>query len=353
MEYFEKYTSNTYAGSGNQLFFSTDGEIKCGRIYYKISVGGKYNYSILFSNTIDSTFADGSKSYCNLVCNSWKIFGAKIGRCSEVQQNVVFTDLTFDNKAEKEVAAGEMFCSDPVEMVFCKGDYLCLEMTFSGDMIPYHEETMLPVFVKDGDEWTTSNKIPATGMIGCDRKVEARVGYFGDSITQGIGAAPNSYLHWNAILSEKIGSKYAFWNLGIGYGRASDAASDGVWLNKAKQNDIVFVCFGVNDLLNGRTEEQIKADLETIIDILKKEGKCVILQTLPPFDYREEVAKIWKNINQHIKTELSKKVDFLFDDTLILSDSEKSEKAIYGGHPNEEGCRLWAEALYEEIKDII
>ena len=105
MEYFEKYTSNTYAGSGNQLFFSTDGEIKCGRIYYKISVGGKYNYSILFSNTIDSTFADGSKSYCNLVCNSWKIFGAKIGRCSEVQQNVVFTDLTFDNKAEKEVAA--------------------------------------------------------------------------------------------------------------------------------------------------------------------------------------------------------------------------------------------------------
>ena len=353
MEYFEKYTSNTYAGSGNQLYFSTDGKISCGRVYYKISAGGKYNYSILYSNTIDSTFADGSKSYCNLDCKEWQIINAKIGRCEKIQENIVFKSLTFDGKSEKVVAPGEFFATDPVEMELSMGDYLCIEITFSGDMIPYHEETLLPVFVKDGEEWTASNKLPLAGMIGCDRKVAGKIVYFGDSITQGIGTKPNSYKHWNAILSEKIGGDYSFWNLGIGYGRASDGASNGVWLNKAKQSDIAFVCFGVNDLLNGRTKEQIKADLERIIDLLKKDGKRVILQTIPPFDYKEEIAVSWKNINSYIKTELSKKVDYVFDDVRILGDKEKPEKSIYGGHPDEEGCRLWAEALYEEIKDII
>lgn len=31
------------------------------------------------------------------------------------------------------------------------------------------------------------------GMIGCDRKVSAKIAYFGDSITQGIGTKENSY----------------------------------------------------------------------------------------------------------------------------------------------------------------
>ena len=54
MEYFKKFSSNTYAGSGNQLYFGTEeNEIRTGRLFYKISFGGKYNYSVLFSNIID------------------------------------------------------------------------------------------------------------------------------------------------------------------------------------------------------------------------------------------------------------------------------------------------------------
>ena len=61
MEYFEKYNSNTYAGSANQLYFEmNENEIHTGRIFYKITVGGEYSYSVLFSNIIDSTFANGS-----------------------------------------------------------------------------------------------------------------------------------------------------------------------------------------------------------------------------------------------------------------------------------------------------
>lgn len=370
MQYFETYTSNTVAGSGNQFFFRMpQDEIRTGRIFYKISTPGEYHYSLLFSNIIDSTFADGTLSHKNLICDEWQIHSAQIGRCSkpfppkllsEMTMNdnsshadIVVSDLqeiTFQGKKQKTVMPGEFFSSDPVKIDFQRDDYLCLEMTFSGEMIPYHEETLLPVFVKQNDEWIYSKQMPVAGMIGCDRPVCARIGYVGDSITQGIGTEPNSYLHWNAVLSEKMGERYAFWNLGLGYGRANDLASSGAWLYKAQQNDIVFVCYGVNDILRGFSEDQIKSDLADIVHTLKKQNKTVILQTIPPFDYQDENIEKWNKLNQYIKTELSDNADLIFDNSLILSEcKEKAHLAKYGGHPNANGCTLWAEALFEQI----
>lgn len=370
MEYFEKYSSNTYAGSGNQLYFEMDKkEKRTGRIFYKITVSGEYNYSILFSNIIDSTYSDGSVSHKNLVCDEWTIHNFRIGKCkkfdttkelvdlfmddSELSDIVVsdFIGVTFDGQNKKEVMPGEFFSSDPVLLNFEKGEYICLEMTFSGKKIPYHEETLLPVFVKNGEKWEYSKFMPFAGMIGCDRTTKGRIAYLGDSVTQGIGTKPNSYLHWNAILSEKLGSEYSYWNLGIGFGRANDAASDGAWLFKAKQNDIIFVCYGVNDILQGQTEEQIKADLTYIADALKKEGKKVIMQTIPPFDYKGDNIEKWKRVNSYILTELKNKVDYVFDNSVCLGKKENPEVAIYEGHPSEEGCEIWANALLAKIKE--
>ena len=366
MKYFDEFNSNTYAGSGNQFYFNTnENEKYTGRVLYKISAGGKYNYSLLFSNIIDSTFADGSISHKNLICENWFIHSARIGRCAGINasENISelvmddeirvfdFKPISFNGQKSKEVMPGEFFASDPMECIYEKGEYLCLEITFSGKMVPYHEESLLPVFVKKNGEWKYSKFMPFAGMIGCDRNVKGKIAYLGDSITQGIGTKPNSYLHWNAILSEKIGSDYSYWNLGIGYGRASDAASDGAWLYEAKQNDIVFVCYGVNDILQGQSEKEIKADLTLIADTLKKDGKKVILQTIPPFDYQGEAIEKWKRINSYILTELKNKVDFIFDNTVYLGKKGKPEDAVYGGHPNEIGCEIWANALYEKIRE--
>lgn len=375
MKYFDNFTSNTVAGSGNQLFFTMDeGEVRTGRVFYKISAGGRYNYSLLFTNITDSTFSDGMVSHKNYVCDQWQIHSARIGKCKTINNSktvselivsdtdetadiYVFgmTDVTFGGMREKTVMPCEFFTTDPVEMEFEKGEYLCLEMTFSGTVIPYHEETLLPVFVSDGCKWNYSKLMPFASMVGCDREINGcRIGYLGDSITQGIGTPPNSYEHWNALVSEKTGDEYSFWNLGLGYGRAEDAASDSVWLFKAKQNDIVFVCFGVNDILRVKREEDIKRSLETIVDVLKKSGCRVILQTVPPFDYSEEKIQMWKNINEFILNTLSKKVDFVFDNVPYLGKGgEESHMALYGGHPDSEGCRVWAEALYDAVKDII
>ena len=371
MKYFEAFHSNTYAGSGNQFYFEMDEhEIRTGRVFYKISVGGAYNYSILFSNMTDSTYEDGTKSHKNLICDSWTIHSARVGKCKSIDSakdviNLVmadgdkdsdivvtdFFDLSFNGQKSKEVMPGEFFTSDPIKLEYKKDEYLCLEITFSGKMIPYHEETLLPVFVKKGETWEYSKFMPFAGMIGCDREVKASIAYFGDSITQGIGTDPNTYLHWNALLSEKLGSEYSYWNLGIGYGRANDAASNGAWFYKAKQSDIIFVCYGVNDLLREQPEEQIKSDLTYIVDTLNKAGKKIILQTIPPFNYQGETIDKWNRINSYILTELGQRVSFIFDNTGFLAEKENPAKAIYGGHPNAEGCKIWADALYEKIKE--
>lgn len=48
-------------------------------------------------------------------------------------------------------------------------------------------------------------------------------------------------------------------------------------------------------------------------------------------------------------TVLKEKVELVFDAVKYLGEENRLEKAKYGGHPNEEGCKLWAEALFEKI----
>ncbi len=372
MQYFDNFRSNTYAGSGNQLFFNMEeNEIRTGRVFYKITNGGKYDYSILFSNIMDSTYNDGSKSHKNLICGSWTIHSARVGKCKSIPANkelsemvmadsdenknadIIVSDLKellFGGQKSKQVMPGEFFTTDPINLEYNKGEFLCLEITFSGKMIPYHEESVLPVYVKNENGWEYSKFMPFAGMIGCNREAKKRIAYFGDSITQGIGVQLNSYLHWNALLSEKLGDEYSYWNLGIGYGRANDAASDGAWMYKAKQNDIIFICYGVNDIVQGLPEKQIISDLAYIVKVLKKEGKKIILQTVPPFYYGGGDVDKWNNINAFIMNELKDQGDYVFSNLGCLCGKDRPEMPTYGGHPNEEGSELWANALYDEIK---
>lgn len=360
MKWFDTYKSNTLAGSGNQFYFMPeDNEPHTGRIYYKVFAGGRYTYSLLFSNIIDCTYFDGSVSHCNLLCDEWEILRASIGVCHDCGENLAgevetFHPLTFQGAIHKTVMPGEFFTTDGLELEVKKDDYLCLEIEFRGSRIPCHEESILPVFVKEKDKWIPSKHVPVPGMIGCDREVRARIGFLGDSITQGIGTAVNSYLHWNALVAEAMGPDYSYWNLGLGFGRASDAASDGAWLFKAKQMDMVIVCFGVNDVCQGRTEEEIQKDLLTIVLELKKAGVKVMVQTLPPFDLQEDALEKWLRVNEYIRHDLVKEADAVFDVVPVLINGlEQEGEAKYNGHPNEEGCKAWADALIPVIKEFL
>lgn len=360
MKWFDSYSSNTTAGGGNQyIFFPQDNEIRKGRVYYKIFAGGEYNYSLLFSNIIDSTFADGSVSHCNLVCDEWEILEAMLGVCGSCDEiNAAEPDrmvpLSFQGQKSKVVMPGEFFTSDPILLSLQKGEYLCLELSFRGRMIPCHEETLLPVFIMENGKWIPSKEVPLPGMIGCDRKVRGKIGFLGDSITQGIGTPVNSYAHWNALTAQALGKEYSFWNLGLGYGRAQDAASDGAWLFKARQTDAIVLCYGVNDILRGRTAEQIKQDLTTIVHNLKQNNVNVLLQTIPPFDLGGAELATWLQLNDFIRNTLSESADQVFDVAAILTDGRIDQgKALYGGHPNEAGCAAWAKALVPVLEDFL
>lgn len=369
MKYFETYTSNTIAGTANQCYTSSATEnARTGRVFYKIMNGGEYEYALAFSNIIASTYSFGEISRANRVCDEWEILSMRVGRCekdvigADFMENAEYANLaedfravTFGGKTTKTVMPGEFYVTDPFTMTFEADEYLCLEVTFQGPMVPYHPEAQIPVYCKTAKGWKFNKEMPLADMIGIRRRVKTRVAYLGDSITQGCGTVPNAYEHWNAPLSKKLGSDYSFWNLGIGYGRAYDIATDGAWLFKAKQNDLVVVCCGVNDILHTKdlTAEQLIGYTETIVSALKEAGCRVILQTVPPFDYTEEQRMKWEKVNNHIKSVMSQKVEAIFDVVPIIGCADAPHMSKYGPHPNGEGCARWAEALFPVMKAVL
>jgi len=359
MEFFQSFSSNTLAGSGNQYFFhNVNKQQTRSCTLYKVTNGGELSYSFLLSNTIDSTYSDGSVSHKNLVMDSWTIEQMYAGVCSRCDgESFEYPQdrkpVLFCGNTKKTVNPGELFSTDAVTLNAKSGEYICVEIVFSGDTIPYHEESIIPSFVFHDGRWVASKLHPFVSMVGVERPVKKRIAFLGDSITQGIGTPVNSYAHWNAVFANLLGNEYAYWNLGLGYGRADDAASDGMWLYKARQNDIVFVCYGVNDIHQGYSADTIRKNLQRIVDKLHHSGVQVIMQTVPPFDYGQEHRITWEKVNRFIKYEL-KNASFVFDCAEILAKSDSEpHMAKYGGHPNSAGCKVWAEALFEAVREVI
>lgn len=373
VDYFKNFVSNTTAASGNQLIFKMEkDEVRTARVFYKIFAGGKYNYSLLFSNIIDSTHNKGEVSCPNMICDPWTIHSARIGKCRSITREKALPDMivsdcgagdinvegmkdvTFGGCASKYVAPGEFFTTDPVEMEFEKNEFLCLELTFSGRALPYHEEGLLPVYVKEGEEWKYSRLMPLPGMVGCDRKVKKTIGFWGDSITQGVGTEYNSYDHWVAKLAELLGEDYAVWDLGIGYARGKDAATLGAWYYKAKHCDVVGMAFGVNDVFHEfDSGVQIGQNIEKLVHWLHGEGVKVMLQTAPPFGFVEPERSRWYELNDYLKETVAQKADGFFVNTGFLGVEGEYHKTVYGGHPNSEGCTVWANNFYPVMKEFL
>ena len=347
----QSFTSNTLAPSSNQSWFQGDGKIHKGRIFYKIFASGTYNYSFMFLNAIDSTYSDGSHSYANIPLDEYKIHSLGIyitkNLTNDLSEKI---SLTVNGEKSKTVIPKEIFYTDPAKLTCEKNDYICLEIEFSGNgKIPYMEEMMIPSYVYENGKWIEGKHTPLCASILCDREVQKKIGFFGDSITEGIGVANNSYKWWCSQIAELVGEKYSYWDIGIGFGRAHDAASKGSWLEKAKSLDTVTVCLGVNDICQGFSEDSIKKCLYTIVTELKDAGVRVILFTVPPFDYNPERKQIWKIVNNYITTELSKLVE-IYDTVSVWGDKAPNEHiAIYGGHPNEEGSALLAKDFVSKI----
>lgn len=346
------FLSDTLGGSANQSFFYSDGTPVTCRVYYKLFCGGD-EYKITFSDTVDSTFADGAHSVVNDTCGGWEISYLRAGVCEICGMDdpvtpTVFTQATFDGKTAKTVSAGEVFSTDTVRISARRGEYLCIEYTVRGEKIPCHPEIQIPTFIYKNGVWEKNVFFPVPSMVGVNRRADKTVCFLGDSITQGIGATPNGYRHWCAVAADILGVHYAYRNLGIGYARASDAATDGAWLKKAKQSDICVLCLGTNDIIQGAAAASVCNNIAKVKGILEKHGVQVILQTVPPFEYPSDGAERWENVNRYLKSSFEK----VFDNTAFLCEKGKSVP-VYGGHPNDTGCEVWGQKLAACLKTVI
>lgn len=351
---FNTYVSNTSAGTCNNFIIrDTISQPKTARIFYKVCNLGYFSYCFCFSNFVDSTYGDGSECHANVAGGEWNILSAAAGDGGEYgkfPEELSLTPVLFLGESGKKVSSGEIFSSDEIGLEIKENHYLCFEITFTGSDIPYTPDKIIPAFSRCESGFIPDKEFPQPVLVGCQRTVGTRVAFLGDSITQGLGTEADRYEYWVAEISRRLGADCSVWNLGLGCGRAEDAATDSVWLEKAKQMDVVFVCFGVNDILQGRSADQICKDLTGIVDLLKAAGCKVGILSVPPFDMEGDNGVVWYGVNDYIREVLSHKTDWYFDTTAVLGKpAPERHMSCYGGHPDGTGGRLLGEAFCREI----
>ncbi len=359
-EYFRKYRSNTMAStSNNSTLFYDDEKTITGRLYYKVIKSGKYNYRFLFSNIADSTFGAGEHSRANLTGGEYEILCAFAGNSDKADNTCPLKDglkkVTFAQQVGRHVSEGEVYWSDEIELDIKEGHFLVFEWTVRGKRLSYTPDKLIPSFVmEENGEYKASCDFPQPQLIGCDADFEKNILFLGDSITMGCGTTVGGYQFWAAHIARGLGNTYSMWNIGLGYGRAQDAASDGIWLEKARQYDTAVVCLGVNDILQGRSAEQIKNDLTYITDSLKKSGVSVCIFTLPAFNWVGKDRTTWDDVNRYIKEVLVSRTDFWFDMAVVSGnpDDPYVSRDPQNGHPTDEVCAYIGQEFLKKYRSL-
>lgn len=363
---FSKYVSNTYAASGNNSLVE-NAESVTYRAYFPVEEYGRLEYCFYFSNMVDSTYSDGSLAYAGLAGGVYTVESAYIadGGTSVDQEITNRQAVTFDGNIKRNVSAGEIFWSDPLEFDVPDEHYLVWEWTLTGENIPatsVSNLTKVGADYNDGKGLVYCDDVPLPQLIGADRQVKYTVSAIGDSITQGCQTEFMAYEYWAARISQKLGSEYSLWNCGLGWARTSDAALCGDWLQRAAASDIVIVAFGTNDIISGEfggdggnSADEIDGYIRTVLDFLKKEQCSVIVFNAPPEDYRDNLEAVRTEYNEKLKSTCEEYGVSYFDFAGLLSDESDPSKALYGGHPNGEGGEIVSEEflrIYNDYLDI-
>lgn len=353
---FKKYVSNTSCANGTSyLIESTNGK-KEYRVYIKPLVYGSFKWRFFFINSVNSTFAQGELTHANMPGGNWNIHRAGVGISSSLDANEPLesiTSVTFGGSPSKAVAPDEKFWSDEISLEINDG-YLVWEWEIEGENIPSMPDEIYSAFSRsEAGAWESEWNKAMPCLFGCARPYKKRVAFLGDSITAGCGTKKDAYEMWVGRIAEAIKDDYPVWNLGLGFGRGSDCASDGSWLYKAKQADVVVITYGVNDILSGQYAKgrgssagEIVEWTELMVTKLQEAGIDVIIATIPPFCYDNRQRWEWRCANLGLMTLAKQRGCRIYDIESSLDTEPLKGDYPYGEHPNGEGCRL----AYEKFK---
>lgn len=358
---FTTYVSNTVVSTGNNFYIEKAENITY-RAYLPVEQYGELEYKFFFTNTVDSTYTKGKIAFVGKSGGSYTISNATVadGGTGVEDEITNRTPVTFGGKETKEVTADESYWSDPVTMNIPEGHYMVWEWTVSGEGIPCNKMSSLTSTASsaDGETFEFCDEIPLPQIIGAKRDVKHTVAAIGDSITQGCQTEQMKYEFWASKISTQLGSDVAFFNCGLGWARASDAASNENWLSRVSQYDTVIVAFGTNDIVSGKyggkksSAEEIDEYLDAIVSYLTEKGCDVILFNAPPQDFKKTNEGIRTALNEKIPAIAEKYGAKFFDFSALLSTEDEPGKAVYGGHPNGEGGTVVADAFVKQFGSL-
>lgn len=358
---FTTYVSNTVVSTGNNFYIEKAENITY-RAYLPVEQYGELEYKFFFTNMVDSTYAKGKDAFVGKDGGAYTVSNAVIadGGTSTEDKITNRTPVTFGGKETKEVTADESYWSDPVTMNIPEGHYMVWEWTVSGEGIPCNKMSSLTSTASsaDGETFEFCDEIPLPQIIGAKRDVKHTVAAIGDSITQGCQTEQMKYEFWASKISTQLGSDVAFFNCGLGWARASDAASNENWLSRVSQYDTVIVAFGTNDIVSGKyggkksSAEEIDEYLDAIVSYLTENGCDVILFNAPPQNFKKTNEGIRTALNEKIPAIAEKYGAKFFDFSAMLSTEDEPGKAVYGGHPNGEGGTVVADAFVKQFGSL-
>jgi acyl-CoA thioesterase-1 len=173
----------------------------------------------------------------------------------------------------------------------------------------------------------------------------------GDSLTEGYGVSKeNAY---PALLEKKIQVSHKDWkvvNSGVSGSTTASAPSRIKWILKTKP-DLVMIALGANDGLRGIKVEASKKNLKEALELLKKNKIPTIIGGLyiPPNygkSYADDFKKMFIDLSKKYNAFL---VPFILDGVAANPSLNQAD----GIHPNEEGHKIMAEKIYEQIKGLI
>ena len=368
VNYMEKVMQpNVLCGTSHNYFVKlAPGESRTFRVRMRVQRPGD-KWRIGYSNTVDTTWDDGLVSYANMPGSAFEIVSAAFASVDG------FSPVTFDGKASRMVAPREIILSDTCDAKAIDG-YIefrwCLRAGEQGAIIPATPDSQALCYYADGehtadgaDAFTDALTLEPQNLCVLPDLFEAegahlpRMVFIGDSITQGCGTRVDMYESWAARIAQALADRYASLNIGLGYAQIKDAASNGAWLARTKNADIVNVCLGVNDIFHGDGSADICIErLRSVIAAIKAAPKAprVVIFTVPPFDYEGDYITNWRRINTAIKAPEHLGADAMFDMASVLSiGGDREYMSKYGPHPDGVGGAAVAREYVENFIDTL
>lgn len=187
----------------------------------------------------------------------------------------------------------------------------------------------------------------------------------GDSTGIGLGAkGGNGYVDLIAarIKLKHPGSRLI--NLSTAWATTADVLSKDIKRFPAEQATLVTISIGVNDLIQGVSEEQFARNYEEIISSLEKTGVLIIVTNLPDISLapglsrskHSELARVTALFNKRIE-EIARRrklplIDLYHISNAVVQSNRKSFSTD-GLHPSDVGYALWAEAMWPTVENTI